>query len=53
QRKNHAKPSNEEIRFFQVKPIPFKAKMECKSYHEKKGIHLGKLWSWPSVRIFI
>ncbi|CAG8705145.1 21462_t:CDS:2 [Dentiscutata erythropus] len=27
--------------------------MECKSYHEKKGIHSGKLWSWPSVRIFV
>ncbi|RIB23613.1 Glycosyltransferase Family 31 protein [Gigaspora rosea] len=47
------KPSYEEISSYQNKPIPFKAKMECKSYHEKNGIHLGKLWSWPSVRIFI
>ncbi|CAG8548388.1 21037_t:CDS:2, partial [Dentiscutata erythropus] len=27
--------------------------MECKSYHEKTGIRLEKLWDWPSVRVFI
>lgn len=35
------------------KPIPFRGKMECKSYHEKKGIPFKKLWNWPPVSIFI
>ncbi|CAB5125120.1 hypothetical protein RhiirA5_483530 [Rhizophagus irregularis] len=34
-------------------PIPFRGKMECKSYHEKKGIPFKKLWNWPPVQIFI
>jgi hypothetical protein len=34
-------------------PIPFRKKMECFSYHEKKGFTFKQLWNWSSVRIFI
>ncbi len=34
-------------------PIPFRKKMECEGYHEKKGILFKQLWNWPPVRVFI
>ncbi|GBC00548.1 hypothetical protein RclHR1_00390002 [Rhizophagus clarus] len=34
-------------------PIPFREKMECDSYHEKKGISFKQLWNWSPVHIFI
>ncbi|GBB90845.1 hypothetical protein RclHR1_17950001 [Rhizophagus clarus] len=34
-------------------PIPFRDKMECDSYHEKKGISFKQLWNWSPVHIFI
>ncbi|CAI2178897.1 17792_t:CDS:2 [Funneliformis geosporum] len=37
----------------QYGPIPFREKMECDSYHEKKGISFKQLWNWPPTRVFI
>ncbi|CAG8666131.1 2939_t:CDS:1, partial [Funneliformis caledonium] len=46
-------PKKSTSRHKQYGPIPFREKMECDGYHEKKGISFQQLWNWPPVRVFI